>query len=81
MKIVISTSANNFLPFDKPDTSSRGPGCLYIDTKTTKKAIGQNPSMISNKRDKMVNTVRAVSLSIDLAAWPPSSCPAGNRMQ
>jgi hypothetical protein len=32
-----------FLPVERAETSSNGPGCLDMEMKSTKNAIGQNP--------------------------------------
>jgi hypothetical protein len=43
MKIAIIRTVKAFLLVDRLETSSKGPGCLYIEMNTTNNAIGQKP--------------------------------------
>lgn len=67
MKIATRPIASSFLLVERLETSSKGPGCLYIDMKTTRKAIGQKPETTSTKTDRRVKTVLARSPKSDLA--------------
>lgn len=66
MKITTMPIAKSFRLVESFETSSRGPGCLNIDMKITKKAIGQKPEIISNKIDKNAKTILALSPKIAL---------------
>ncbi|MEM3641521.1 MAG: hypothetical protein QXH37_06345 [Candidatus Bathyarchaeia archaeon] len=66
-KITTKTIVKSFLPKDKPETSSKGPGCLNMDMKNTKNAIGQKPSTINSKIDRKVKTLLVLSPTRDLA--------------
>lgn len=66
-KTIIKTIAIALLLSDKLETSSSGPGCLYMDMKRTNNAIGQKPSMIKYIIDKAVKTYLAFSPKKDRA--------------
>jgi hypothetical protein len=38
-----SNTLRTFLPVERAETSSKEPGCLDLEMKNTKNAIGQNP--------------------------------------
>ena len=73
-------TARSFLPEESFETSSSGPGCLYIEMKRTKMAIGQKSSITKSRIDNAVKTVLAFSPNKERATWPPSSIAAGSRL-
>ena len=59
-------TAKIFLPRDKPETSSRGPGCPYIDMNKTKIAI-MGLINAKDRTEKIVSVTRAFAPKIDRA--------------
>jgi hypothetical protein len=59
-KIITRTIVKSFLPGDEPETSSRGPGCLYMNRNRTKMVIGKL-TKIKYIIERTVRTDRAFS--------------------
>ncbi|MGD8546098.1 MAG: hypothetical protein PVH12_07990 [Candidatus Bathyarchaeota archaeon] len=78
--MAIKTIVRSFLLLDGLETSSKGPGCLNIDMKRAKIAIGIKPWMIKRRTDTIVSTLLALSPTMDRATCPPSSIAAGNKL-
>src|SRR4030043_2204427 len=74
-----SPTAQSFLFVERGETSSKGPGCLYIDMKSTRIAIGQKSATINIRIDRNVKAIRALSPRIERATCPPSSIAAGSK--
>ena len=79
IKISNIPSANNFLPVERLETLSRGPGCLYKPKSKTKNIMAQN----SVKSNKIIEVIKNIGLAFPLKMlsimWPPSRVPTGSR--
>ena len=62
MNISNTTIANIFLPVERPETLSRGPGCLYRPKSKTKNIISQK----SVKSNKTIEITRKIDRAFPL---------------